>query len=99
MIARVLFILAQVEILAELTLLALKLARQFGEILLLGAAFRLGHRQASLFQRLLQALHLFGQSLQILVALGEFLLDLLGGSHRRGCVPKQPLGIDVTHFK
>ena len=56
--ARELLVAAQVQVLAELALRALQVARQVGEVALLVAALGLGHRRAVLVERRLQVAHL-----------------------------------------
>src|SRR6266571_3465815 len=89
-------VLALVEILAELPLLALEITVEIVEFAVLGLALRLGHRQSVLVEVFLHALQLLGDALHVLVTLLEFLFDLLLGLHRRRGVPEDPLGIDES---
>ena len=85
---------AQVDVLAELALHALQVARLVGEVALLVAPLGLAHRRAVLVEHRLQVAHLLAQLLQVGVARREFLLELLLRALGRRGVAEQPLGVD-----
>src|SRR3990172_2995818 len=68
---------ARVHVLPILTLLALELAVEIGEVALLVAALRLGHREPVLLQLVLRALELVGDLAELRLALGELRLEFL----------------------
>jgi hypothetical protein len=82
------------KVLAELPLAALQIAGHVGEIALLVAAVRLGHRDAVTLERRLEVAHLLGELLDLGVARGELLLELLLRALRRRRLAKEPLGVD-----
>ena len=83
----------QVQILAELALRALQIARQVREVALAVAPLGLGHRDAVLLEQRLQVAHLLRELLDLGVAGGEFLLELLLRALRRRGIAEQPLGV------
>src|SRR3990170_8966502 len=93
---RQLLVAALVEVLARLTLLALKLPVEIRELALALGALGLGHGHGISFQRILQALQLLSHLAEFLVALGEFLLDLLLRPHGRRGIPKYAFKIDIA---
>ncbi len=71
-----------------------QVARQVGEVALLVAALGLGHRRAVLLEERLQIAHLLAELLDVGVARGELLLELLLRALRRRRLAEQALGVD-----
>src|SRR5487761_2653207 len=88
-----------VEILAEFALLALKILAHFAEFALLVAAIGFGHGDRVFLQVILHLADLRGHLLDVLVALGEFLFDLLLRAHCGSGVAEYPLGVDEADFQ
>ena len=89
-----LLVAAQVEVLAELALRALEVARQVREVALLVAPLGLGHRGAVLLELRLQVAHLLGELLDLGVARRELLLELLLRALGGRRLAEQALGVD-----
>src|SRR5579864_6223171 len=89
-----LLVAAQIEILAELALHPLQVARLVREIALLVAPLGIGHRRAVLVEQRLHVTHLFRELLDLRIASREFLfyLRLCALCGRR--LAEQPLGVD-----
>src|SRR5262249_21801178 len=89
-----LFVAAQTHVLTKFALHPLQVAVLVGEVALLVASLGLRHGHAVLFQRALQIADLLGKLLDLGVAAGEFLFELLLGALRRRRLAEESLAIN-----